>query len=130
MTILSGILLVLHFIGLAAIIGSWLTVLKAPRVVPGMLHGALLQLISGLGLVGVLEASDADVNHAKIAVKLVIAIVITILAFVGVRRLRKAAAPAGADQAVAPAPSAVNTALLGQLCGVLAVVNVVIAVFW
>ncbi|WZU33678.1 hypothetical protein Rruber_03177 [Rhodococcus ruber] len=34
MTLAIDIFLILHFIGLAGIIGSWLAVIKEPRVVP------------------------------------------------------------------------------------------------
>ena len=52
MTFLYDLLVVLHLIGMAAIVGGWLTVLRSPRIVVGMVHGALLQLVTGLLLVG------------------------------------------------------------------------------
>ena len=46
------------------------------RITAGMLHGALLQLVTGLALVGVREADDLPVDHAKIGVKTVVLIAI------------------------------------------------------
>ena len=58
-----NILLVLHFVGLAALFGGFLAQIASPvkNVAAGMMHGALLSLIAGLGLVGVrtsLHGSD------------------------------------------------------------------------
>lgn len=111
MTLVYDLLLVLHFIGLAAIIGGYLTVLRSPRIVVGMVHGALLQVVTGLLLVGLAEAAlDADVDQAKIGVKLVVALVVAALAFA----YRKKDA----------SPAVVHTV------GGLAILNVLIAVLW
>ncbi|MGW0042963.1 hypothetical protein [Rhodococcus sp. NPDC003348] len=127
MTAAIDIFLILHFIGLAAIIGSYMTVLKAPRVIPGMLHGAILQVVSGLALVGLNEANDADLNHMKVGIKLVIAIVILVAAVLGLRKEKEVAASPAGEGAVATATS---TATLAHVIGILAVVNVIIAVVW
>jgi hypothetical protein len=124
MTAAINIFLILHFIGLAAIIGSWMTVLKEPRVIPGMLHGAILQVVSGLALVGLNEANDVTLNHAKVAVKLVVAVVILVLAVVGLRQQRTTAASESG------AAVATDTATLAHAIGILAVANVIIAVVW
>ncbi|WP_137874964.1 hypothetical protein [Rhodococcus sp. Q] len=126
MTAAIDIFLILHFIGLAAIIGSYMTVLKAPRVIPGMLHGAILQVVSGLALVGLNEANDADLNHMKVGIKLVIAIVILVAAVLGLRKAKEEPAAAGGAAAV----TVNSTATLAHVIGILAVVNVVIAVVW
>lgn len=52
----------------------------------GLLHGALGALLTGLLLVGVLEMGDGDVNHMKIGIKLLIALVVTGMAFWGGRK--------------------------------------------
>lgn len=107
------LLLVLHIIGLASIIGGFLvqTRTSQKRILPAMLHGALTALATGILLVGVAEMRDVDVNHIKIGVKLVIALVIAAIAW----RRRKA--------------ESVGTGEWGAVGG-LAVVNVVLAVFW
>lgn len=116
MDVAINILLILHFIGLAGIIGSWLAVIKEPRVVAGMLHGAILQVVTGLALVGLREAQDTvDVNHMKIGIKLVIALVILAVALVGLRKEKEQPG---------------STATLAHVAGGLGIVNVIIAVLW
>ena len=84
MEILKDVVLILHFVGLAAIIGGFLVQTSAADKVihPAMLHGALTQLVTGVVLVGLNEALGDDVVYAKIGVKLAIALVVTVLAFV------------------------------------------------
>jgi hypothetical protein len=81
MSWLEKILLILHFVGLASLLGGFLVQMSATTKVinPAMLHGALTQLVTGLALVGVLQAEDDPsnpVNNTKIAVKLVVLLVI------------------------------------------------------
>ncbi len=111
MDIVIGILVVLHLVGWAMTLGGALATMKAPKVTPGMLHGVLTALVTGLLLVGLREMGDGDVNHVKIAVKLVIALVVTALVIVGKRR------------------ESVSTGYLGGIAG-LVVVNVAVAVLW
>ncbi|WP_111721169.1 hypothetical protein [Homoserinimonas sp. OAct 916] len=117
MEILRNVLLVLHFIGLAAIIGGVMTQMSkfktgTARVVPAIMHGAWLQLISGVALVGIIEAADlGDINNMKIGVKLLILVVITVLAFLNRKKDRVAS-------------------WIVPTIGLLALADVVIAVFW
>jgi hypothetical protein len=111
-----NLLVVLHFIGLASLLGGFLVQMRSADkgVNPAMLHGALTQLVTGVLLVGIASAGlvpGEEVDHAKIAVKLVIVLIITALAFVG----RKRTPP--------------QVGLWGAI-GALTLVNVVIAVFW
>ncbi|TCN53982.1 hypothetical protein EV641_1053 [Rhodococcus sp. SMB37] len=115
MDVAIKILLILHFIGLAGIIGSWLAVIKEPRVVAGMLHGAILQVVTGLALVGLREMDGADVNHMKIGIKLVIAVIILAVAIVGVKKEKQTPG---------------STATLAHAAGGLGILNVIIAVVW
>lgn len=55
MEIVQNILVLLHLIGMAMIVGGYLVTVKAPRVLPGMLHAAGLQVVTGLLLFGMLE---------------------------------------------------------------------------
>ncbi|MFZ0159482.1 MAG: hypothetical protein WAL50_10680 [Kineosporiaceae bacterium] len=115
MSIVYELLVVLHLLGMAAIVGSWFMVLRAPRLVPGMVHGALLQLLTGIAMVGLREADavpgEEPLDHAKIGAKLGIALVVAVLAWANRKR----------DDA----PSGVV-----HVIGGLAVVNVLIAVLW
>jgi len=107
------ILLFVHILGFAALVGGLLAQAKEPvkRVNAAMRDGAGTAFVAGLALVGVLEAGDGDVNHAKIAVKTVIGLVILVLVMVN---LRKERIPQGL--------------WLGLLA--LSVLNVAVAVFW
>jgi len=113
MEFVRNLLLFLHFVGLASLIGGFLVQAMASerRIIAAILHGGYTQLLTGVLLVGVLEAMDKDVNHAKIGVKLAIALFVTAFAFV----LRKR-------------PSLSNGLFFGT--GALALANVAIAVFW
>lgn len=114
MDILVNIVLILHFIGLAGIIGGWLSVIRAPHVNKAILHGAILQVVTGLILVVLREIQDGyEVNHMKIGIKLLVAIVVLVVAIVGVRKEARAQG---------------STATLAHVAGALGIVNVAIAV--
>ena len=86
--IIRIILVILHFVGLASLLGGFLVQTKAisagqGKVVAAMVHGSLTMLVTGLLLIGTIEMGDIyDVDNIKIAVKLVVAIAITALVFV------------------------------------------------
>lgn len=84
--IVFGIVLILHFVGLASLLGGFLVQVKDTmagkgRIVTAMVHGALTQLVTGLLLVGFLEMGDGSINNAKIGTKLAIVLLITVLVF-------------------------------------------------
>ena len=117
-----NVLLVLHFVGLAALFGGFLAQIASPvkNVAAGMMHGALLSLIAGIGLVGVrtsLHESDPAnwplTDNAKVAVK---SLIITVILIVGYTSRKK-----GKDAGNSSAWLTV---------GLLAFTNIVIAVFW
>ncbi len=61
MDVLIHLFVGLHIIGIAALLGGFLTQMKAmgqgtARFVPGMLHGALTMLVTGVALVGLNQA--------------------------------------------------------------------------
>lgn len=113
MEILRDILVFLHFIGLAALFGGLFVQLRSdPRVVnAAVVHGALTQVVTGVLLVGLLEGMDAEVNNAKIGVKLLVALVITVLAF--------------ANRKKTSIPNGLFLGLMG-----LTALNIAVAVFW
>ncbi len=114
MDIIRNILLVLHFVGLASILGGALVQLMAKgtkRVTAAIMHGSWLQLITGLGLVGVIEMGAGHVDNSKIAVKLVVLIVITVIAFINRKR----------DHVASWIIPSITTLTLA---------NIVVAVFW
>ncbi|MFF9176878.1 hypothetical protein [Streptomyces sp. NPDC014793] len=116
MDVLIHFLVGLHIIGIAALLGGFLTQMKAmgrgtARFVPGMLHGAFTMLVTGVALVGLNEADGHHVNSFKIGVKL--ALLIVILGLVYVQR----------DE------EKVDKRVFG-LVGLLTMANIFIAVLW
>ncbi|MCM3298690.1 hypothetical protein [Streptomyces sp. R02] len=116
MDVLIHIFVGLHIIGIASLLGGFLTQMKAmgagtARFVPAMLHGALTMLVTGVVLVGLNQAQDYSVDNIKIGVKL--ALLIVILGLVYVKR----------DE------EKVDKGVFG-LVGLLTVANVFIAVLW
>lgn len=87
MEILKNVFLALHILGIVALLGGVLFQIRSMRertakVLPAMLHGAWLMLVTGLILVGMQYPLGNEVNNTKIAVKLAILIAIVIIAFV------------------------------------------------
>lgn len=78
MDVLRYVLLALHLAGMAVLIGAFTlqTMGNDRRIVPAIFHAASAQLVTGLALVGVNEADDRDLDHAKVATKLVIALAV------------------------------------------------------
>jgi len=113
MELAYNLVLIVHFIGLASVVGGFLVQMRSAEkgVNPAMWHGALTQLVTGVILVGLAEMQDQDVDHAKIGVKLALTVVITVLAFIGRKK---------------PLP---QTAFWGIIGGV-SIVNIIIAVLW
>lgn len=111
MTFVNTLLLFLHLLGMAGIISGWLMQAmtghaKSTKV---LLHSALTQLVTGLLLLGTLEMGGGAVDHMKFGVKLVVALAIVVLGVLNLRRT---------DNRLALA------------AGLLAILNVAIAVFW
>jgi hypothetical protein len=113
METLRLVLLFVHVLGFAALIGGLLAQARMPekRVNAAMRDGIGTAFVFGLLLVGVLEAGDDPVNHAKIAVKFAIGLVILVLVMMNAR---KEAIPQGLWAGIL----------------LLAVANVGVAVFW
>lgn len=116
MEIVFESLVVLHFIGLASLLGGFLVQMSSsPRVVNrAMLHGTITQLATGLAMVAmaetVLAEDEGPVDHMKIGIKLAILLVITALAWANRTK------------------DSISTALWGAIGG-LTILNIVIAVF-
>ena len=119
--ILKSFLVVLHLVGLSALLGGFLVQIKALRaktaeILPAIVHGAWTAFVTGLLLVGVREwelALDGgyDLDHSKIAIKSVVAL--NVLVLVMLNRKKKP----------------VSGSVLGTSGG-LTFLNVVLAVFW
>jgi hypothetical protein len=97
MDALINVFLAFHIIGIAALLGGFLTQMKLigageARVLPGMMHGAWTMLVTGLALVGLNEADDQEVNNLKIGVKLAVLLAVLVLAYLN-RDEERVAAP-------------------------------------
>lgn len=117
MDVLQNILLALHILGLALIIGTFAVQLRAKTGFRTdlVLTGAIVQVVTGIALVGVGEAAlDRDYNMIKIGVKLTIAVIVLVAAII-------AAIVAKRGGRVQP---------WFHTAGGLAVVNVLVAVLW
>ncbi|MEU7164863.1 hypothetical protein AB0A70_09475 [Streptomyces morookaense] len=87
MDVLIHAVIALHIIGIASLLGGFLTQMKAmgkgeARMVPAMLHGALTMLVTGVALVGLNQAEGSTINNFKIGLKLALLIVILGLVYV------------------------------------------------
>ena len=115
MNIVYNIVVFLHIVGAAMIVGIWIGQMKKPTVHPRQFDGAMLQLLTGLVLMGLIPALDMDANYAKLGIKLVIALAVGVLAFIGRRKYK-------AGQPVSPG--------LAHAVGGLALLNIAIATIW
>ncbi|MDP9319337.1 MAG: hypothetical protein M3O94_09785 [Actinomycetota bacterium] len=113
MDVLEKILLVVHLLGFAALFGGAFVQFRddVKVVNSAMLYGVMTQVVSGLLLVGVLEGQDESVNHAKVGVKLAVALVVAVLCW--------------ANRSKERVPGGLFNGIL-----LLTAANVVIAVFW
>jgi hypothetical protein len=117
MEVAYELLLVLHFLGMASLVGGWLVQLRARGeryVNSAMVHGVLTQLVTGVLLVGLAEGVDSlerELDMAKMGVKLLVALVVAVLCWANRRR------PTLPDG-------------LYLLIGLMSIANVVVAVFW
>ena len=113
METLRLVLLFVHVLGYAALLGGLLVQVRdeTKAVNAPMRDGSGTAFLAGLLLVGVLEAGDGAVDHAKIGVKFAIGLVILVLVMANTRK-----------------PSIPQGLYLGLLA--LTIVNIAVAVFW
>lgn len=113
MELLRHLLLVVHMLGFAALLGGLLVQARSPEksVNALMRDGAGTAFLAGLLLVGVIEADDGTLNNTKVAVKGVIGLVILVLVMANLRKERIANG-------------------LWALLLALSVANICVAVFW
>lgn len=121
MDIVYDLLVYAHVLGLAALIGGYFALTarsSGTAFVPGtvMVWGARAQLITGLAMVGLAEAVlDYELNHVKIGVKLLLALIAAFL-------VEKGAAKARRHDAVGPG--------IVHAAGAIAMLNAAVAVLW
>ena len=112
------VVLCIHFLGLAALVGVFLVQARQRTGFHTgvLLTGAITQVVTGLALVGLREATDLPVNNTKIAVKLVIAVIAMVAAILAYVRQNK-----NPETSVMP---------WFHTAGGLGLVNILIAVLW
>ena len=110
MDIVTNLLVLVHLIGMACIVGGWIS-LRARRVESGM---GLTVVVTGLALVGIHEANKDPLNHAKIGVKLAIALACAMCAEMAAARARRGSG---------------DTNLI-DYAGVLGILNTAVAALW
>ena len=117
MTFVYNLVLTLHFLGMAMLVGGFLAQMSSkPRLVTQwMRDGALTQLLTGLilaGMSGSKVGPDESFRPAAVGTKLLITLVVTVIVLVGMRKEESEQQPYWAA------------------AGGLALVNVLVAVFW
>ncbi|WP_018682673.1 hypothetical protein [Actinokineospora enzanensis] len=113
MDFVRHLLVFLHLLGMGVLIGTFLLQLRARtgEVNKGWLHGAGLQLLTGILLMVLAPATGAHYNHVKLGVKLLVVVVIAVLAFAFIAKRD-------------------NPRWLTPTLGGLVVLNTGLAVFW
>ncbi len=116
MAILHSVLVAAHLLGMAVIVGTFLVQMrkKSDFAVVPVLIAAIVQVVTGLALVGLAEASDYDVNYAKIATKAIIATAVLVAAIFAYVQQKKGGR-------ITP---------FFHAAGGLALINLLVAVFW
>jgi len=127
MDLVRDITLIVHFLGLAMVVGPFLIQMRAHQgyAFNWILTGGIIQLVTGLLLTGLAEMrladmADLSLDHTKIAVKLVLSLIIFVVALIGFLRKRKLTSGAN-ERRLLP---------LVHTAGALAVANIFIAVLW
>ena len=115
MNIVYNVMVFLHIVGAAMIVGIWIGQMKQPTVHPRQFDGAMLQLLTGIVMMGLIPALDREANYAKLGIKLVVAVAVAVLAFIGRRRYKR-------GEEVGKG--------LAHAVGGLALLNVAIATLW
>ncbi len=89
MELAINIVLFLHLVGMASLVGASLAQVRLPikQVTHLMRDGALTQLITGIALVGLVQAHHESIRMPIIAVKFSLLVIILVLLFVGRKSL-------------------------------------------
>jgi hypothetical protein len=116
MTIVFSLLVFLHIVGAAMIVGYWIATIKEPTIHPRQRDGAFLQLLTGIAMMGIVPfMPNADPNYFKLGIKFAIGVAVAVLAVIGARKVKKG--------------EPVTTGLAHGVGG-LALVNIAIATIW
>ncbi|MCH1882102.1 hypothetical protein [Agrococcus sp. ARC_14] len=138
MDFLHSLLVAAHMVGLALLVGTFFLQMRAKSGFNFtiLLTGASIQLVSGIALYGLAMAGDGEANHMKLGIKGLIAVVVFIAALIGFLRttaIRKEKAALQQGGAVSVGNVEVGERRLKtffHIAGGLALLNLLIAVFW
>lgn len=119
MDIAISVLIFLHVVGAALVFGIWVANFKKAIVLPGQFHAALLQVVTGFALFFIYMAQGMELNHMKLGIKILIALVIAVAAFVGQKKYKTARATGDLSLA--------RNIPLAHTVGGLALVNIALA---
>ena len=113
MEIAERVLVLVHLLGFASLVGGWLVQARtpAPEVNAAMLHGASIELVSGAGLVLLLVMDGEQLAWGQLSVKLGVTLLLVLLVFAN---RRFSSIPRG----------------LWVLMGLMALINASVAVLW
>ncbi|WP_066906118.1 hypothetical protein [Millisia brevis] len=118
MTVVQHLVVVVHLLGMAALVGGWLALRLDPesnRLLALLVWGARLQVITGIILVGLIMAADDPINHMKVGIKFLIALAAAACAEIAGGRARRGQP---------------NIQALRDGAGLAGVLNVLVAVLW
>jgi hypothetical protein len=118
MELVYNLVVVLHLLGMAALVGGWVAFTRGAASTEVMVWGARAQVVTGLVLVGLAEgvgSLDKHVDNSKIGVKLVVALAAAGCIEVARGRARRRGGDAKG---------------LVQAAGGLGVLNVLVAALW
>ncbi|MFW0184974.1 hypothetical protein ACN083_05665 [Rothia sp. CCM 9418] len=122
MSTVIAFLVFLHIVGAALVFGIWVAHFKQAIVLPGQFYASLLQLATGFALYFIQMSQHAELNHMKIGIKILLAIVICVAAFVGQRQYKMAQVAGTLEKA--------RNIPLAHAVGGLALINIALATLW
>ena len=113
MEILHSVLVAVHIIAAAAIVGGWFAHFRNPTVTASQWWGAVAMIVSGIVLFG--WAMTGEPDHMKLGIKFLVGVVVFVAALLGRRRSNRGeVVPTGLAHAV----------------GGLGLVNILVATLW
>ena len=138
MDFLYSLLVAAHMIGVSLLVGTFFVQMRAKtgHNFTLLLIGASIQLVSGVGMYGLAMAGDGDVNHMKLGIKGLFALVVFVAALLGflrARSIRTEKARLAAGGAVSAGDVSLPERRLRtffHIAGGLALVNLLIAALW
>ncbi|CAM3649905.1 hypothetical protein E4A47_10365 [Micrococcus flavus] len=113
MEILHSVLVAVHIVAAAAIVGGWFAHFRNPTVTASQWWGSVAMIVSGIALFG--WAMTGEPDHMKLGIKFLIGVIVFVAALLGRRRSNRGeVVPTGLAHAV----------------GGLGLVNILVATLW